>query len=159
LVTADPSIAVAVLVADCVPVLLADGTVVGVVHAGRAGVAAGVVAEAVTAMVRLGAVAERMRAVVGPAICGSCYELPVELRTEVTVAVEGVESVTSWGTPAVDLPAAVRIQLAGCGIVRVSSVDSCTMEDPRWYSHRGSRADPGRPAGRFAAVVRALPPQ
>lgn len=159
LVTADPRIAVAVLVADCVPVLVAEGSVVAAVHAGRAGVIAGVVAAAVAAMVRLGAVPSRARAVVGPAICGSCYELPADLQAEVEAVVPGAASRTSWGTPAVDLAAAVRSQLAGCGIEQVSSVGSCTMEDPRWFSHRGWRAGALRAEGRFAAVVRSLPPQ
>src|SRR5512145_3154204 len=71
LVTAVPGVALAVLVADCVPVLLAaaDGTAVGVVHAGRKGVAAGVVGAAVDALAGLGAAPGDLQAVVGPAIC------------------------------------------------------------------------------------------
>ncbi len=72
-----------VLVADCVPVLLADpgARVVGAVHAGRRGVVAGVVTAAVRALRAAGAT--HLRAVVGPAICGACYEVPAALRDEV----------------------------------------------------------------------------
>jgi hypothetical protein len=146
--------AAAVLVADCVPVLLADpgAGVVAAVHAGRRGVAAGVVPAAVEAMAGLGA--RELRAVVGPAICGACYEVPQALRDEVAAVLPAAASTTSWGTPALDLPGAVRAQLLAAGVSGVAVVGGCTLEDPRWFSHRGTAA--GRPAGRFAAVVRAV---
>lgn len=162
LVTVGPRVALAVLVADCVPVLLADGVagVVGVAHAGRRGVAAGVVAAAVEAMCAEGAARDRVRAAVGPAICGHCYEVPADLREEVAAVAPAARATTSWGTPALDLPAAVRAQLADAGVGRVEQVGSCTLEDPRWFSHRAAGATGGtgvpRPEGRFGGVVRAL---
>jgi len=156
LVTTGSATAVAVLVADCVPVLLADAEagVVAAVHAGRRGVVAGVVPAAVAAMLELGARAGRLRAVVGPAVCGACYEVPGALQQEVVEAVPAAMSTTSWGTPALDLPGAVQAQLAAAG-VSVEATGACTLEDPRWFSHRAGSA---RAAGRFAAAVRALPP-
>lgn len=150
-------VGVAVLVADCVPVLLADAVVgvVGAVHAGRRGVVAGVVAEAVRAMVGLGAQPQRLRAVIGPAICGACYEVPAALRTEVASVVPESAATTSWGTPALDLPRAVAHQLASVGVLQVTKVGGCTREDARWFSHRGMTD--GRPPGRLAGVVRATP--
>lgn len=158
LVTVGGRVALAVLVADCVPVLLADGAagVAAVAHAGRAGVAAGVVGAAVAVMAHLGADVARLRAVVGPAVCGRCYEVPAALRDEVAAVVPEAAAVTSWGTPALDLPAAVAAQLHAAGVQAVSDVARCTLEDPRWPSHRGTGADPARPAGRFAGVVRVL---
>lgn len=170
-VTRSGSAALAVLVADCVPVLLADDEagVVGVVHAGRRGLVAGVVPAAVAAMVVQGARPDRVRAVVGPAVCGRCYEVPAELRDEVAAVVPGTSSTTSWGTPALDLPAGVTGQLLAVGIARVDQLDACTLADHRWYSHRavtgssGSSGPPGtagtepaRRAGRFAGVIRLL---
>lgn len=150
-------VAAAVLVADCVPVLIADAAagVVGAVHAGRRGVAAGVVAAAVRAMIGLGAEPTRLRAVVGPAICGACYEVPADLRAEVAAIVPVAAATTSWGTPALDLPRAVAHQLAAAGVADVAAVGGCTLEDERWFSHRGVAA--GRPVGRLAGVVRAVP--
>lgn len=158
LVTTGGRVALAVLVADCVPVLLADGAagVVAVAHAGRAGVAADVLGAAVEAMVREGADRGRLRAVVGPSVCGRCYEVPAALRDEVGSVVPAAVSTTSWGTPALDLAAGATAQLRAAGVPMVGAVDVCTLEDPRWFSHRGSAADPGRPPGRFAGVVRAL---
>lgn len=158
LVTVGGRVALAVLVADCVPVLLADGAagVVAVAHAGRAGVAAGVVGATLAAMAAEGAEPTRVRAVVGPAVCGRCYEVPAALRDEVAAVVPSAASTTSWGTPALDLPAAVAAQLREAGVRTVHGVGRCTLEDGRWFSHRGAGADVGRAAGRFAGVVRAL---
>jgi len=154
--------ALAVLVADCVPVLLADPVhrVIGAVHAGRRGVVAGVVRAAVTAMEEVGARRADLRAVVGPAICGACYEVPAELRDEVEALVPGTAATTSWGTPSLDLPAGVLRQLREAG-VGAHVLEACTLTDPRWFSHRGSGRQAGdghpRPPGRFAAVVRVTP--
>jgi len=144
-------VGLAVLVADCVPVLVADPAagVVGTIHAGRAGVVAGVVPAAVGALQRAGA--RELRAVVGPAICGACYEVPAAMRDDVDAQVPGTASTTSWGTPALDLPRAVTRQLAELG-VRVEDLGLCTRTDARFFSHRGVRD--GRPAGRVAGIVR-----
>ncbi|HWS59208.1 MAG TPA: polyphenol oxidase family protein [Actinotalea sp.] len=155
--------ALGVLVADCVPVLLADPVhrVAAAVHAGRRGVLAGVVPAAVAAMVDEGARPQDIRAVIGPAICGACYEVPAELRDAVADVVPGAAATTSWGTPSLDLPGAVRRQLLVVG-VRATDLKACTRTDDRWFSHRASGtrdAAPNlaRPAGRFAAVVRLVP--
>jgi copper oxidase (laccase) domain-containing protein len=66
--------------------------------------------------------------------------------------VPGTASTTSWGTPALDLPAGVEAVLAAAGVARVERLGACTLTDPRWYSHRAHLAS-GRPAGRFAGVV------
>lgn len=150
LVTAVPGVALAVLVADCVPVLLAaaDGTAVGVVHAGRKGVAAGVVGAAVDVLARLGAEPADLYAVVGPAICGGCYEVPEDMRAEVTARAPAAYAVTRAGAPALDLPAAVLAQLDAAGVRRVERVPVCTAESPQLYSHRRDGV-----TGRFAGVV------
>lgn len=163
-VTADASVtrlegaALAVLIADCVPVLLADpaARVIGAVHAGRRGLVAGVLQAGLAAAAAEGAT--RLRAVVGPAICGRCYEVPAALRDEVDARVPGAASTTSWGTAALDLVAGVRGILDDAG-VRVQVLDACTFTDVRWYSHRASGlpGDSARPPGRFAGVVRLLP--
>ena len=155
LVTGRVDVAVGVLVADCVPVLLADAAagVVAVVHAGRRGLVAGVVQNAVTAMRDLGAVPGRIRSAIGPSVCGACYEVPSDLRDDVSRIVPASRAETSWGTPSLDLPGGVAAVLAACGVDEVHRLELCTMTDPRFYSHRRSsrRAEP---TGRFAGVIR-----
>jgi YfiH family protein len=159
LVTRSTHFGVGVLAADCVPVLLADAAsgVVSAVHAGRRGLVAGVVMRAVDEMVAEGARLPQITAVVGPAICGSCYEVPAAMQAQVSVAVRGTASVTSWGTPALDLAAGVAGQLRDRGVRNVSRVNICTREDERFYSHRRAQAAHGA-IGRFAGVIRLLEP-
>jgi YfiH family protein len=137
-----------ILVADCVPVLLADpeAGVVAAVHAGRKGVAAGIVGAAVEAMRTAGAT--KISAAIGPSVCASCYEVPAELAAEVDAAVPGTATVTRTGTPSLDLARGVSSQLAAAGVGRVSKDKRCTVESPELYSHRRDGV-----TGRFAGVV------
>ena len=149
-VTALPAVALAVLTADCVPVLLADprAEVVGVAHAGRVGAAAGVVEATVAAMVELGAAVGDCEVLLGPAVCGTCYEVPAAMRDEVEAALPGSAARTRRGTPALDLRAGLRRRLAGLGVARVGVDPRCTAEDPDLYSYRRDRR-----TGRLAAVT------
>lgn len=147
LVTTQPGRALAVLVADCVPVLLADpeAGVVAVAHAGRPGLAAGVVPAAIAAMRDLGA--RKLVARVGPAVCGRCYEVPEAMRAEVAAVVPESWAVTRQGTPALDVPAGVVAQLRAAGAA-VQTAATCTIEDPHSYSYRRDGV-----TGRFAGVA------
>jgi len=138
-----------VRVADCVPVLLADpdAGVIGVVHAGRPGMVAGVAPAAVGRMRDLGA--RELTAWLGPRICGACYEVPAAMQAEVGALVPEAVSTTSWGTPALDIAAGVRAQLEALD-VRVVDVAACTRESADLYSHRRD----GARAGRFAGLIR-----
>lgn len=139
-----------VMVADCVPVLLADAEagVVATAHAGRGGLVAGVVPNAVAAMLERGARPGAIRAAVGPSICGRCYEVPPGMRDDVEAAVPGTGGTTSWGTPSVDIARGVLAQLAEAGVEHVEHVDRCTYEDERYFSYRRDGV-----TGRFAGVV------
>jgi YfiH family protein len=152
IVTDRPGVVLVVRAADCVPVLLADAEarVVGAAHAGRPGLAAGVVPATLARMRDLGA--SVVTAWVGPHVCGACYEVPEEMRDEVGALVPEAVATTSWGTPSLDLGAGVRAQLAAGG---VSVVDAarCTRESPDLYSYRRD----GRRAGRQAGLVRIRP--
>lgn len=154
LVTTAAHAPLGVLVADCVPVLLADPVhrVVSVVHAGRAGVAAGVVSAALEAMEESGASTASVRAAIGPSVCGACYEVPSALQDEVAAVVPGVRSVTSWGTSALDLPGAVAAELRDARVASVTDLGICTRTDERFFSHRRATAA-GSVTGRFAGVV------
>lgn len=147
MVTTRPGLALAVLVADCVPVLLAAPRpgVVGVAHAGRQGLARGVVEAVVKAMRDLGA--RSIQAVVGPSVCGRCYEVPEELRRDVS-QVCPLSATVSWtGTPALDIAAGVVEQLVLAG-VSTSWRPGCTRECDHLFSYRRSGV-----TGRFAGVV------
>jgi YfiH family protein len=150
LVTFDTDVALAVLVADCVPVVLSDPQrAVAVIHAGRGGVVSGVVLVTVAAMDSPRP--DRMSAVVGPAIGGCCYEVEPELADRVSADQPAARAVTTWGTAALDLPAAVEAQLRAAGITDVRRTGGCTRcSGPRWFSHRRAPGQ-GRQAG---AVVR-----
>ncbi|MGA4842532.1 peptidoglycan editing factor PgeF [Streptomyces sp. G45] len=147
-VTAERGLALAVLTADCVPVLLADPAagVVAAAHAGRPGMVAGVVPAAVEAMVGLGARPERIVARTGPAVCGRCYEVPADLRADVAAVEPAAHAETSWGTPAVDVAAGVHAQLDRLGVRDRERSPVCTLESGDHFSYRRDRTT-GRLAG------------
>ncbi|SDS62254.1 conserved hypothetical protein [Paraoerskovia marina] len=145
----------AVMVADCVPVLLADASrrVGAAVHAGRRGLTAGVVAVAVDALVARGARPDSLRAVVGPSVCGACYEVPAEMHDEVVASVPSAAARTRDGAPALDLARGAVAQLRALGVADTTRVGGCTAEEDEWYSHREATWA-GGVTGRFAGVLR-----
>jgi YfiH family protein len=147
-VTRSPEVALAVLVADCVPVLLSStGGVVAAVHAGRPGLLARIVPRTLDVMADLGAGV--VDAVVGPSVCGRCYEVPEEMRGA-AAREQPVSAAVSWtGTPAVDVGAGVVAQLHDAG-VRVRWLPGCSRERPDLYSYRRDGL-----TGRFAGIVAA----
>ncbi len=148
--TGETGLALAVLVADCAPVLLADpeARLIGGAHSGRVGTASGVVPALVEAMTAHGAEPSRLIALVGPNACGHCYEVSAELREEVAAVEPAAWSVTRQGTPALDIRAAIAGQLTRAGVTDVRHDDRCTMERPELYSYRRD----GR-TGRFAGYI------
>jgi YfiH family protein len=144
-VTVQAGRALAVLVADCVPVLVAGDRAVGVAHAGRLGVMADVVGALVETVGDLDD--GPLRAAIGPSIRGCCYEVEDWLHDEVVAEHPAAAAETTWGTPSLDLPAAVRARLVELG-AEVVDDDRCTRCTDDWFSHRG---DPG--AGRQAGMV------
>ncbi|HEY2549783.1 MAG TPA: peptidoglycan editing factor PgeF [Streptosporangiaceae bacterium] len=145
-----PGLALCVLVADCAPVLIADpqAGLVGAAHAGREGMAAGVVPALAGAMTSAGAQPARMVARIGPAICGGCYEVPADLRDRVAEVVPEAGCRTRAGTAGIDIRAGLAAQLARAGIRQVSADPRCTAETPGLYSYRRDGA-----TGRFAGLV------
>lgn len=134
LVTSVPGLALVMMGADCLPVLVAGGGVVGAAHVGRGGLVRGVLLELVRVMGAEGA--SDLTAVIGPGICGACYEVPASMAGEVEKAVPGTRSTTTAGTTGLDLAAGAIAQLAGLGIP-VTSVGGCTLEQPdRFFSYR-----------------------
>ncbi len=153
LITDDPQVALVVLVADCTPVLLLDRTegLAAAVHAGRVGFTSGVIPAALAALQTRGA--RSLEAVVGPSVCPRCYEVPADLREAAAAASPAAYSVSATGTPAIDVAAGVVDQLQAAG-VQVTWLAGCTRQEPTLYSHRRDRT-----SGRFAGVIRLLPPE
>ena len=135
LLTYTPELAVLVRVADCVPIVLAteERDAVGVVHAGRKGLVAGVAPAAAQILLDRGR--GSVTAWVGPHVCGRCYELDAETAAEVAAVVPVAASTTWKGTPAADIGAGVTAQLEELG-VSVHHLSGCTLEDDRFFSHR-----------------------
>jgi len=136
MVTTVAGAALGIWVGDCAPVALVAGEgVVGAAHAGWRGLEAGVLHEVVTVMRRLGAT--EIAAVVGPCLHVECNEFgPADLERLVARFGPDVAGTTAWGTPAFDLPAAVRTALAVDGVEVAPAPQSCTGCDRRYWSHR-----------------------
>jgi YfiH family protein len=150
LVTTTPRLALAVVTADCVPVLLGDacaGVVAGV-HAGRVGAAKGVVLRTLEAMLAHGAHLADISVLLGPAVSGANYEVPEQMAADVEARLPGSRTRTARGTPGLDLRAGIARQLIGAGINSIDADPRCTVADPNLFSHRR-----GAPTGRLASVV------
>jgi len=157
LVTSEPGLALAVLTADCIPVLLAGPGVVAAAHAGRAGLMSGVLEATVAAIAGLGVAAADLTVLLGPAIDGCCYEVEEELAQAF-----GAGTTTTWGSPSIDLRATAASTLHALGVGRVGRVGGCTRcSTDTWFSHRAvtDGRQPAGPHGRQAAVIaRCVPP-
>ena len=148
LVTTTPGLGLVVLVADCVPILLADveAGVAGVAHAGRPGAAVGIGQRAVAAMIEAGARPAAIEVLLGPAICGRCYEVPAEMQADVEARLPGSACATKTGTTGLDLRAGLAQALLAAGVGRVVADPRCTAEDAELYSYRRDGVT-GRQAG------------
>ncbi|HEX2032459.1 MAG TPA: polyphenol oxidase family protein [Actinomycetota bacterium] len=142
LVTARPGTPVAVLVADCVPVVLADGGTVAVVHAGWRGIAAGILQRAAALLPDGGAAA------IGPAIGPCHYEVGEDVAAAVDAATGNRARVERRaGRAFLDLPRTAEAVLRDAGIAEVERADDCTACHPdRFFSYRRDGRS-GRQAG------------
>jgi YfiH family protein len=146
LITTNKELSLAVMVADCIPLLLISTQAVAAVHVGRAGLVNQIALKTVEKMKTLGA--EQIHAILGPSICGACYEVPLQMQQDVVAAHPRALAHTMLGTPALDLAAGLIADLTEAGVTYEAST-ICTKEDALYYSHRRDN-----PTGRFAGVVR-----
>jgi YfiH family protein len=154
LVTADEGVVLVVLVADCVPVLLADPErrVAAAVHAGWRGLAAGAVEAAAAAFAALGGRPAASAALVGPAAGPCCYEVGEDVRERVAGRYQAAAATTRGGRPALDLAAAATVALTRAGFADPALAGECTVHQPeRFFSYRRDRGM-GRQAGIVALV-------
>lgn len=159
MVTTEPGVVLAVLTADCVPLLLADpdNRVVGAVHAGWRGLAAGAVEAGVAAMAAAGADLASTVALVGPAIGGCCYAVGPEVADALTARYPVARSTTRSGQLAVETALAARqaLERAGLDPANLAVAGECTHHQPeRYFSYRRD----GR-TGRQAGLIALAPPR
>lgn len=145
LITTKPNLSLAVMVADCIPLLLISKEAVGAIHVGRAGLVNQIAMKAIQMMRSLGAI--DIHAVLGPSICGACYEVPFQMQQDVIQQHPRAFATTRKGTPGLDLPKALIADLVSAGVTYEASI-ICNYEDQMYFSHRRQN-----PTGRFAGVV------
>jgi polyphenol oxidase len=147
LVTTTPNLALLALAADCVPFGLIDpiNGVIGVGHAGWRGVLANVMQSLLDEFVNSGARLEHTQAVIGPAICAKCYEVPAE-RVE---QFQDAHPAAIASKRNLDLTAGVKSVLA-TQVMKIHEIAGCTLESSELFSYRRGA---GEPTGRGGLVV------
>lgn len=149
-----PGTVCALLVADCLPILLTDrkGSVVGAAHAGWRGLAGGVIDNTIAMMIEAGAVARELLAYIGPGIGPQAFEVGSDVYDAYTrVDANAASAFISRGSGKwlADLPALARRALERCGVTAIHGGALCTYSDPaRFYSYRRDRV-----TGRMAALI------
>lgn len=143
LVTGIPGIALAVMVADCIPLLLKSPECVAAVHVGRRGLVNEITRKSIAVMRDMGA--SHITAIIGPAICGECYEVSEDIFQEVVALHPFAASQSKSGKRALDLPAALRSVLSDEGVAILNKFE-CTVENPDLFSYRRDGVT-GRQAG------------
>lgn len=160
LVSATPGVALAVLTADCQPVLFADpeAGVVGAAHAGWRGALDGVLEATVDAMEALGATRSAIRAVIGPSISQRAYEVGPELLEDFIADDAGNSRFFANGEGdryMFDLPGFGLHRLRQAGVGQCEWTRHCTYSDPeRFFSYRRATHAGEADYGRLISVIR-----
>ncbi|MEM6589604.1 MAG: peptidoglycan editing factor PgeF [Pseudomonadota bacterium] len=160
MVTDQPGVALAVLTADCQPVLFADAQagVIGAAHAGWKGAQIGVLEATVTAMEKLGANASRIHAVIGPTISQAAYEVGPEFFDSFTADAPENDRFFIDGKGdrlLFDLPAYGLHRLSAAGVGHAEWTHHCTYGDAsRFFSYRRTTHAGEADYGRLIAAIR-----
>jgi YfiH family protein len=160
MVTSTPGVGLAILTADCQPVLFADAEagVIGAAHAGWKGTLAGVLEATIAAMETLGARREQIAAVIGPSISQSAYEVGPDFHAAfeqddpsgLAFFAPGAEGRFQFDLPAYGL---AKLQAAGVGSARATG--DCTYDDPeRFFSYRRATHALEVDYGRLISIIR-----
>ncbi|SPH20152.1 Laccase domain protein YfiH [Ascidiaceihabitans donghaensis] len=160
MVTSTPGIALAILTADCQPVLFADtiAGVIGAAHAGSRGALDGVLDATVDAMVSIGADRQRITAIIGPSISQRAYEVGPEFMDDFMM--EDPQNARFFAAGTGDR---MQFDLTGYGVHRLRTAGighaewtrHCTYSDPdRFYSYRRSVHRKEADYGRLISAIR-----
>ena len=160
MVTNTPGLALAILTADCQPVLFADKSagVVGAAHAGWRGALDGVLEATLDAMEGLGAIRGNVRAAIGPSISQRAYEVGPEFFDDFMM--EDPENARFFAggqgdRMQFDLPSYGLHRLRRAGVGEAEWIRHCTYCDPdRFYSYRRSTHAGEADYGRLISVIR-----
>jgi YfiH family protein len=137
LITDNKDLALVVRVADCIPLLLYSTNLVAAVHVGRKGLVNEVAVKTVEKMLSLGA--QKVSGVVGPHICGDCYEVGTEMADQITKS----HPATAGKKAHLNLFAGLKEQLPN---VDLENVGICTKEKSQYFSYRKA-GESGRQVG------------
>ncbi len=157
--TATPGLALAIVTADCAPILLADETarVIGAAHAGWRGAQGGVIEAVVAQMEALGAQRSRIAAAIGPCIAQDSYEVGADMRANFAAAEHRFFEATGPGKWHFDLAGLVAARLAEAGIVSICAMELDTYAAARrFHSYRRATHRGERTTGRQVSLI-ALP--
>ena len=160
MVTATPGLGLAILTADCQPVLFADpvARVIGAAHAGWRGAQGGVLEATVEAMVALGAKRANIAATIGPTISQKAYEVGPEFFETFTDDDPSTQRFFAQGQGdrmLFDLPAYGLHRLRAAGVGQAQWTRHCTYSDPdRFYSYRRTTHAREADYGRLISVIR-----
>ncbi len=160
MVTATPGVGLAILTADCQPVLFADpvAQVIGAAHAGWRGAQAGVLEATVDAMVALGAKRANIAATIGPTISQKAYEVGPEFFETFTDGDPATQRFFAQGQGdrmLFDLPAYGLHRLRAAGVGEAQWTRHCTYSDPeRFFSYRRTTHAGEADYGRLISVIR-----
>lgn len=146
LITTTPGINLAIQVADCIPLLIHGDSVVAAVHVGRKGLVNDIALKVLDEMKRLGG--KNFTALIGPHICGSCYEVSKDVFEEVISKYPASQSQTLQGTLSLDLAQSLGEVLVQQGVT-VKKSDICTVENLDYFSYRRDKIT-GRTVGVIA---------
>ena len=144
LITGIPGITLAVMVADCIPLMLSSKHSVAAVHVGRKGLVNRVAEKTIEIMREISD--QEITATLGPAICGKCYEVSQDIFDEVVASHPAAATRTSANNPSLDLVAGLITDLKSLGIKSIDNQSRCTVESDDLFSYRRS-AITGRQAG------------
>jgi YfiH family protein len=147
IITKSKYIGVAVLAADCIPLLLESEEYVGAIHIGRVGMEKNIATRAIEMLRARGA--QEISALIGPSVCGDCYEVSPEMYLEVSSKIPS--SATTIDSNCLDIKRAVCSELENLGVT-VADSGICTMESPEFFSHRISQKH-STPEGRGVGVI------
>jgi YfiH family protein len=147
-VTTETNLALAIQVADCAAVLLADNRnrVIGAAHAGWRGAVENIIPKTVKKMITLGAEVKNLKAFISPCISLKNFEVGEEVATQFSDEFVDREH---YEKPHVDLKEFIRHQLLGQGMMesKIELDTHCTISDERFYSYRRQKEESGRMMG------------
>jgi YfiH family protein len=144
LVTGISGITLAVMIADCIPLILSSKHCVAAVHVGRKGLVNRVTEKTIEIMREISN--QEISATIGPAICGKCYEVSQDIYDEVVESHPTCASRTNSDTPALDLLSGLIADLQDLGINKIDNQTRCTVENDDLFSYRRTPVT-GRQAG------------